>query len=251
MTREARCITVYISDGNRESREFLKCLLAEKFLVLGVSGEGDSVVGEVIRLCPDVLVADMLTSRPDGFTVVRQLNARLGDRVPGTVLLADYTSPAVISEVTSAHVSYFFLKPVPKLRLMEAVENAAAPGWADGDRLAEDISTVLRDMGLPAHLKGYRFARDAIELAVRDPSVMQNVTKGVYSCLGERFETLPANIERAMRNAIEVAWDRGDMDEMQKIFGYTVSTTKGKPTNSEFIAMIANHLRLRTKYHLQ
>ena len=146
------------------------------------------------------------------------------------------------------------VRPVPG-KVLEAPLKAATPEEAAMNReeymkehLETDITKMLHELGIPAHIKGYQYLREAILLAVDDMDVINAVTKVLYPEVARRFSTTPSRVERAIRHAIEVAWDRGDLETLQKYFGYTVSNIKGKPTNSEFIAMIADRLQLQRKH---
>ena len=246
-------VTVFVADSNREARETTSRLLSEGegIVVLGSSGSGTETVGEVIRQRPDVLVTDAVLPELDGFSVVREISEKLGSAAPASVMLSDYATPTVMSEMAASKVSYFFLKPVPASQLVGIVRSAATEHQAvakpaSHDLLA-DITALLHDIGVPAHIKGYQYLREAIMLAVKDPEIINSVTKILYPEVAKTYHTTSSRVERAIRHAIEVAWDRGDVDEIQKIFGYTVSNIKGKPTNSEFIAMLADNLSLQVK----
>ena len=165
-------------------------------------------------------------------------------------MLSDYASPAIMRDVSASAVSYFFLRPVPAGRLCEAIRNSADENgicFSEEYDLSETVTEMLLEIGIPAHLKGYQYVREAIILTVRDPEILDSITKTLYPTVAKNYGTTSSKIERAMRHAIEVACDRGDVDVFQKIFGYTVSMAKGKPTNSEFIAMLADNISLRLK----
>lgn len=252
LTKPVRTVTVFLADRDVESRAVTSKLIAmgEGCEMLGSSGDGCDVVEQVIRLRPDVLVTDLLIPGMDGFSVIRELRERMGADAPASVILADYTSPALMRDVRAYSVSYYFLKPVPGSRLIEAVRNASEnreESSAQEEDIVAVITDTLLDMGVPAHLKGYQYLRESILLALREPGVLDSVTKLLYPTVAKTYGTEAAKVERAMRHAIEVSLDRGNIDAFQRIFGYTVSMLKGKPTNSEFIAMIADHLSLRLR----
>ncbi|MBR6772184.1 MAG: sporulation transcription factor Spo0A [Clostridia bacterium] len=252
-TRPIGTVTVFVADSNREARETTEKLLSqgEGIVVLGGSGSGAETVAEVIRCRPDVLVTDAVLPELDGFSVVRQICEKLGAEAPSAVMLSDFASPTIMGEMAASKVSYFFLKPVPASQLVGIVRSAAsernAAAKLPSHDLLADITALLHDIGVPAHIKGYQYLREAIMLAVREPDIINSVTKILYPEVAKTYRTTSSRVERAIRHAIEVAWDRGDVDEIQKIFGYTVSNIKGKPTNSEFIAMLADNLSLQVK----
>ncbi|MBR4940504.1 MAG: sporulation transcription factor Spo0A [Clostridia bacterium] len=251
-TKPIAAVTVFVADSNAESRELTAELLAaaDGIIVLGTSGSGTETVAEVMKCRPEVLVTEMTLPELDGFSAVRELNEKMGPAAPAAVMLSDFASPIVMREVAASSVSYFFLKPVPAGQLTEIVRSAARQRLGEEGRphdLLADITALLHDIGVPAHIKGYQYLREAIMLSVRDPEIINSVTKILYPQVAKTYHTTSSRVERAIRHAIEVAWDRGDVDEIQKIFGYTVSNIKGKPTNSEFIAMLADNLTLSVK----
>lgn len=245
-----KSITVYVADHCDENRE-LTCQLiklSSDITVVGHSGSGEKAAKEVLALNPDVLLTDSVLPEKDGFALVRAVRDAMGQKGPAAVMLSDYYSPAIMREVAALGISYFLLKPVLEARLTETIRNAAAEreeNYIGTDRLMAEITDILRDMGIPASLRGYQFIREAIYISVRDPGVLNYVTKELYPAVARVYQTTPEKVERAMRHAIEISWDRGDLDSIHRIFGYTVSGIKGKPTNSEFVAMIADHLALK------
>ncbi len=250
-TKPTAAVTVFVADSNPETRaatiEILKG--AEGIFVLGSAGAGDEAVTEVIKTRPDVFITDILLPGKDGFSVIREISSHLGASAPATVMLSDYAGTTVMREVAATQVSYFFLRPIPSERLLQIIRSAADMRQSDSrphDLLA-DITALLHEIGVPAHIKGYQYLREAIMMAVHNPEVINSVTKILYPEVAKTYHTTSSRVERAIRHAIEVAWDRGDVDEIQKIFGYTVSNIKGKPTNSEFIAMLADNLSLKVK----
>jgi len=151
----------------------------------------------------------------------------------------------------AAGADFFALKPLSKNSLLERIRALRHPPSAQDrfrmENLITHVTKMLHDIGVPAHIKGYQYLREAIIMAVKNIDVINAVTKILYPTVAKTFSTTPSRVERAIRHAIEVAWDRGDVEEIQRIFGYTVSNIKGKPTNSEFIAMLADHLILEIK----
>ena len=152
----------------------------------------------------------------------------------------------------SRGVSFFMPKPCELTSLLDQMHHAVNEGEESEDEsqaLEREVTAVIHEVGVPAHIKGYQYVREAIVIAVQDMDVINAVTKVLYPEVARRYSTTPSRVERAVRHAIEVAWDRGDLETLQRYFGYTVSNTKGKPTNSEFIAMIADRIRLQRKIY--
>ncbi len=247
--RYIRPIRVFVADCNADSRNVLLSLLSadDRLNVLGGSGSGTEAFESIVALRPDVLVTDMILPGLDGFALVHDVRKRLGEDAPAVIMLSEYTNTVVVREVMAESVDYFMLKPVPTARLIERICDAVIAQKDDGNDLIANITQVLLEIGVPAHLRGYQYVREAIALTVADPSVLDSVTKYLYPAVANTYSTTNAKVERAIRHAIEVAWERGSMDEMQKIFGYSVSAIKGKPTNSEFVATIADYLSINTK----
>ena len=172
--------------------------------------------------------------------------------MPAFVILSNFTSPALEREVMGSGASYFMVSPFEAGELAQRVQQivgtgTAAPARGGEEPLEIQVTEILHQIGVPAHIKGYHYLRDSILMAVRTPEIINAVTKQLYPSVAKDYETTPSRVERAIRHAIEVAWDRGDVDVLTGYFGYTIHNTRGKPTNSEFIAMISDRLRLHMK----
>ena len=182
---------------------------------------------------------------------------------PHVIVLSGFVNGKVVGECSALGADYFIYKPCDPEALLARIRQLVGPGRAEGvlpgyelnasrrgpgDAGLESVVTdIIHEIGVPAHIKGYQYLREAIILTIRDMDMINAVTKVLYPEVARKFATTPSRVERAIRHAIEVAWDRGDIEVLQKFFGYTVSNIKGKPTNSEFIAMIADHLSLKQK----
>jgi two-component system response regulator (stage 0 sporulation protein A) len=174
----------------------------------------------------------------------------LKDTKTKTIVLSAFCTDQVVAEAMSLGAAYFLPKPCTAdtlLDRMQSVFGQPATPEEHAAALKNRVTAVIHEIGVPAHIKGYQYLREAIMIAVGDMEVINAVTKVLYPAVAKRFGTTPSRVERAIRHAIEVAWDRGDLETLQKYFGYTVSNAKGKPTNSEFIAMIADRLVLVMK----
>ena len=174
---------------------------------------------------------------------------------PRIVTVSNTDSSAFEQQILSAGADYYFIKPVEPEILSERLAELTMGGESNivsirkrgGPDIEITVSEIMHELGVPAHIKGYQYLRYAIVLSVEDPKMMSSVTKRLYPAIAERFDTTASRVERAIRHAIEVAWDRGDVDVLSAYFGYTIQVSRGKPTNSEFIAMIADRLRLKMK----
>ena len=191
---------------------------------------------------------DLLLPGLDGYGVLEQAAK---DKVQmKTVVVSALYRDQIVSQAMSRGVSFFMPKPCELTSLLDQMRRAVNEGEESEDEsqaLEREVTAVIHEVGVPAHIKGYQYVREAIVIAVQDKDVINAVTKVLYPEVARRYSTTPSRVERAVRHAIEVAWDRGDLETLQRYFGYTVSNTKGKPTNSEFIAMIADRLQLQRK----
>ena len=241
---------VLLADANEEFRAMLREEIekSESFAVVGSTGNGVEALELAGRCQPDLLILDVVLPGQDGLSVLRQLKA--GGTMPRVILPSAFCADQVVAEASDLGVSYFLPKPCEidsLLDRMRAVFAKAAPADEHASSLKNMVTSVIHEIGVPAHIKGYQYLREAILLAVADREVINAVTKVLYPEVAKRFGTTASRVERAIRHAIEVAWDRGDLETLQKYFGYTVSNAKGKPTNSEFIAMIADRLVLEMR----
>ena len=242
--------TVLLADANEEFRTLVRGIIdeAEEFTVVGSVGDGAEALRLARQEAPDLLLMDVLLPGLDGFGVLKQL--RELEKPPKVILISAFCSDSVVSEAVELGANYFMFKPVEENALldrMRALFGRDLPEERHPVELKNLVTSVIHEIGVPAHIKGYQYLREAIMIAVDDMDVINAVTKVLYPEVAKRFNTTPSRVERAIRHAIEVAWDRGDLETLQKYFGYTVSNAKGKPTNSEFIAMIADRLVLEQK----
>ena len=242
--------TVLLADANEEFRALVRKIIdeTEEFTVVGSVGDGAEALRLARQEAPDLLLMDVLLPGLDGFGVLKQL--RELEKPPKVILISAFCSDSVVSEAVELGANYFMFKPVEENALldrMRALFSRDLPEERHPVELKNLVTSVIHEIGVPAHIKGYQYLREAIMIAVDDMDVINAVTKVLYPEVAKRFNTTPSRVERAIRHAIEVAWDRGDLETLQKYFGYTVSNAKGKPTNSEFIAMIADRLVLEQR----
>ena len=201
---------------------------------------------------PDVLLMDGFMSRLDALGVLRELGAMRLERRPMVMVLSSADNQRFEGEVLRSGADYYFLKPYNPAMLAERIvqfssihnANANSSGVKD---LEVVVSQIMHQIGVPAHIRGYQYLREAIILSVKNDEMISSVTKVLYPTVAKTFKTTPSRVERAIRHAIEVAWDRGDVDVLSSYFGYTIQNERGKPTNSEFIAMISDNLKLQMK----
>ncbi len=201
---------------------------------------------------PDVIIMDAFMAGLDALGVLRKLNMAALGRKPLVTVLSPADNARLENELLQWGADYFFIMPFEPDTLAERILEFSAvqePGEHKprGDNLEITVSKILHEIGVPAHIKGYQYLRHAIIMCVNDTEMMSSVTKVLYPTVAKLYKTTPSRVERAIRHAIEVAWDRGDVDILSSYFGYTIQNERGKPTNSEFIAMISDRLRLGKK----
>ena len=247
-------IKLLIADSSEDFRSVLRDALENEsdFEVVGAAADGLEAVQKAAETRPDVLIMDVVLAKLDGLTVLQRLNDREEGARPQVIILSGFAADHILADVSALGAKYYMLKPCDMPTLMSRIRGLAAGAKkAVAEVKADDLETVvteiIHEIGVPAHIKGYQYLREAIILVVNDMDTINAVTKVLYPEVAKRFGTTPSRVERAIRHAIEVAWDRGDLEVLQKFFGYTVSNIKGKPTNSEFIAMIADRLQLQRK----
>lgn len=253
-------IKILIADSNPDFRAMLIEAISvhSELEVIGYVTDGISAVRMVKENSPDVIIMDIIMPPLDGLCAIRDINALTLKKRPQIYILSKFSSESVIDEARSLGVDYFMLKPFDVKSLIDRIMSKPAKNEATIHKLPLRstnpdvdieirVTEIIHEIGVPAHIKGYQYLRDAIIMTVNDMDVINAITKILYPSVAKRYQTTSSRVERAIRHAIEVAWDRGDLDTLQSFFGYTVSNAKGKPTNSEFISMIADKLRLQLK----
>ena len=247
--------TVFIADSAEEFCTGLAAALQRTtgFHVVGTAFDGEQAIRSVIEKQPDILVLDLMLPKKDGLSVLKAIGEL--DRRPAVLATSAFVSHYVSAAAANAGVRYLMQKPCDMTALTERLEEIRggeilrfpAQRRMDKTSIESMVTGIIHEIGVPAHIKGYQYLREAIIIAVNDMDVINAITKVLYPQVAKTFQTTPSRVERAIRHAIEVAWDRGDLDTLQRFFGYTVSNTKGKPTNSEFIALIADKLQLQLR----
>ena len=247
--------TVMIADNTEEFCSSLVTALqrSEGFRVVGTANDGEQAVRMILEKQPQILVLDLMLSKKDGLSVLKAISTM--DRKPAVLATSGFITDYVASAAANLGVQYLMLKPCDMTALTERLEELRGGQTVRSFSAAQEskpsieamVTSIIHEIGVPAHIKGYQYLREAIIIAVEDMDVINAITKVLYPQVAKAFQSTPSRVERAIRHAIEVAWDRGDLDTLQRFFGYTVSNTKGKPTNSEFIALIADKLQLQLK----
>lgn len=254
MTKRTRIMLA--QEGSDFANHCASFLSSYGFDVKTVAKDGSKIIESIRELSPDVVLMDAFMPRIDALGVLNQLRETELDKRPVIALMSAVDNPRFEQVLLSAGADYYFLKPFELNVLAQRLSELA--GWQNtsekeltksqqSNDLEVTISDVMREIGVPAHIKGYQYLRQSIILTVNDPELMHAVTKLLYPTVAKTNHTTPSRVERAIRHAIEVAWDRGDVDVLSSYFGYTIQNSRGKPTNSEFIAMISDKLRLEMK----
>lgn len=249
-------IKVLIVDDNKEyakslQKEFEK---QEEVVVVGVAENGVEGIEYINVTSPDIVVLDMVMPKLDGFGVLEKSFSKR----PEFIMLSEFCPDKIAAKALYAGASYFLSKSLDikdivsrvmqmsdfdESKIMSTVDKVINKRYS----IEADVTEIIHEIGVPAHIKGYQYLREAIIMTVDDIEMINSITKLLYPTVAKKYNTTASRVERAIRHAIEVAWDRGDTDILNKFFGYTVASGRGKPTNSEFIAMIADKLRLQLK----
>lgn len=257
-------IKILIADDNREFCGILKDFFdsEDDFETVEICSNGLEVLNVLEKKTVEILILDLIMPYLDGIGVLEKLSGYPNEDRPKIIILTAFGQENITQKAVGLGADYYILKPFnlqvlgDRVRqiardiqiqtevrgVLSPVMSAAAP-----KDLEVEVTKVIHEIGVPAHVKGYQYLRDAIMLVVDEVNFLGAVTKELYPAIAQKYDTTPSRVERAIRHAIELAWDRGDLDKINKFFGYTVSIDKGKPTNSEFIAIIADRLRLESK----
>lgn len=251
---------LFTEEPNDFGKHCTAVLKSYGFDVKLVSKNGAEVLRMLESEKPDVLVMDAIMASTDALGVLQQISAS-NRKKPLVMVVSGVDNQRFENEVLLAGADYYFLKPFDISMMAERI--MLMTGWnqklsgkndtygntvrMSNSDLEVLVSDIMHQIGVPAHIKGYQYLREAIILSINDTEMMNSVTKVLYPTVAKRFATTSSRVERAIRHAIEVAWDRGDVDVLSSYFGYTIQNTRGKPTNSEFIAMISDKLRLQLK----
>lgn len=261
--------SVAIADDNERMLEILDSILRqdEDIQIVGIARNGEEACQIIREKEPDIMLLDIIMPKLDGLSVMEKIGQ--GDKnrkKPEFIVISAIGQERIIEDAFLLGASYYIMKPFDHEMLLNRIQSLkedrqkrkteirkVAPyetKLAYMERnLETDVTNMIHEIGVPAHIKGYQYLRDAIMMAVEDMNMLNSITKILYPTIAKNHQTTPSRVERAIRHAIEVAWSRGKMDTIDELFGYTVSVGKGKPTNSEFIALIADKIRLDYKKH--
>ncbi|WP_308639057.1 sporulation transcription factor Spo0A [Paenibacillus silvisoli] len=267
-------IEVLLADDNREFTNLLSEYISEQndMVVTGVAYNGEEVLRllEETREVPDVLILDIIMPHLDGLGVLERLREMNLPTMPKIIMLTAFGQENITQKAVQLGASYYILKPfdmeILANRIRQLVGNPTVISStyststasssvsksnvvpiAKGKNLDANITSIIHEIGVPAHIKGYQYLREAITMVYNNIEILGAITKTLYPAIAEKFKTTPSRVERAIRHAIEVAWTRGNIDSISHLFGYTINISKSKPTNSEFIAMVADKLRIEHK----
>ncbi len=251
---------IMLVDDNKELVETISSYLGkfDDLTVVGTASNGVDALEKLPSVNPDIIILDSIMPKLDGFGFLETLN-KTTDKKPKTIMVTASTSDETVSTAMSLGVQCFMAKPFNLDSLAQRVRSVSSPvkpsrtvdffkdNTEEEYDLESKITEILRDIGVPAHIRGYAFMRESIMLSVHNADVLNYITKGLYPEIASSNNTTASRVERAIRHAIEVAWSRGSYEQKEALFGYTIDANRGKPTNSEFIALIADKLRLEMR----
>ena len=255
-------LKVLIADDNPRMASMIQNILMDddEIQVVGTAEDGVETLGMIEETEPDLLLLDLIMPKLDGLGVMERLQEKQKmKKVPEIIVVSGISQERITDTAFALGASYYLLKPFESETLLSHVQKfkpgARAKLIATGNEnrrnekmakynLESDVTNIIHEIGVPAHIKGYQYLRDSIMLSVKDRDVINSITKILYPTIAKMYQTTSSRVERAIRHAIEVAWNRGNTETLNDLFGYTISNRKGKPTNSEFIALIADKIRL-------
>lgn len=266
-------MTILIADDNQEFSQTLANYIQEQddMEVIGIAKDGEEAIEMISNVEPDIALLDVIMPHLDGIGVLEKIGMNQNNKNPICIMLSAVGQDKITQKAISLGAEYYVVKPfdiellikrIRELRNFKPNQNhngfigreiktqyveIPLDAQKSQENLEALVTNIIHEVGVPAHIKGYQYLREAIIMVVNDIDVINQITKSLYPKIAYKFNTTPSRVERAIRHAIEVAWGRGDQKTVEKIFGYTISAAKGKPTNSEFIAMIADKLRLELK----
>ena len=260
---------IVISDDNKDFCEILSEYLGKQpdMEVVGIAHNGVEACSMIQEKQPDIVILDVIMPHLDGIGVLERMKTINFEKRPVFIMLSAVGQDKITEKALNLGAEYYIIKPfdmgtlIKRIRQLKEnhqiiksntkspnspkVTNSGQPTYAmSALSLEKEVTNVIHEIGIPAHIKGYQYLRDAIIMAINDMDILNSITKQLYPNIAKKYNTTPSRVERAIRHAIEVAWSRGKMDTIDKLFGYTINNGKGKPTNSEFVALIADRLRL-------
>lgn len=254
-------LNVEIADDNDETLKLLENIIKDEkdMNLVGTAHNGEEAYDMILSKKPDVVVMDLVMPKMDAISVMDKFNNDdgKGKKKPYFIILSAIGQESVIESAMNFGATYYLMKPFDPETVVKRIRytnkpDAQSPGnnkstssnAKKGINLEMEVTDIIHEIGVPAHIKGYQYLRDAIIMSVNDMEMLGSITKILYPGIAKKYQTTPSRVERAIRHAIEVAWSRGKMDTLDALFGYTIHNGKGKPTNSEFVALIADKIRL-------
>lgn len=255
---------VLIADNTVDcGRIYESALLNCGFSVHLEEKDGLKVLDSILKIKPDIVLMDVFLPRIDSIAIMSEIKANANFKSPKFFLMSTFDNQMLESQLMASGASYYFLKPFDTNILIERIKllsgynsnilinreraNANISNLSNSDDIEVIVTETIHNMGVPAHIKGYNYLRESIIMSIENKEMINSITKTLYPTVAEKFNTTPSRVERAIRHAIEVAWERGDIDILNSYFGYTIHIARGKPTNSEFIALLSDKIRLDMK----
>lgn len=263
-------ITCAIADDNIRMLQLLNDVVATEPSIenVGNAKDGEELFALIKSKSPDVVLLDLIMPKIDGLTVMEKVNENKNiQKKPTFIIISAIGNERIAEDAFNLGADYYIMKPFDNNALLNRIRNIKNSMSRNGtvfknvkqtvveqsadreNNLENDITGIIHEIGIPAHIKGYQYLREAIFMVVRDMDMLNCITKVLYPTIAKKFQTTSSRVERAIRHAIEVAWSRGKIEVIDELFGYTVNNRKGKPTNSEFIALISDKIRL--EYNLR
>ncbi len=261
-------ITCAIADDNIRMLQLLNDVVATEPSIenVGNAKDGEELFALIKSKSPDVVLLDLIMPKIDGLTVMEKVNENKNiQKKPTFIIISAIGNERIAEDAFNLGADYYIMKPFDNNALLNRIRNIKNSMSRNGtvfknvkqtvveqsadreNNLENDITGIIHEIGIPAHIKGYQYLREAIFMVVRDMDMLNCITKVLYPTIAKKFQTTSSRVERAIRHAIEVAWSRGKIEVIDELFGYTVNNGKGKPTNSEFIALISDKIRLEYK----
>lgn len=260
---------IAVADDHERMRRLLEQIIMqeETLQLVGMAADGEELLQLIETKKPDIVLLDLIMPKLDGLAVMEHVNQKTEGKKPAFIVLSAVSYEKMVEQTFALGAQYYILKPfdhemlldrirrIPCAHLSETLKTESTniekfceiEGYEvkkEKKNLEQNITELIHEVGIPAHIKGYLYLRDAIRMSVLDREMLQSVTKILYPTVAKHYQTTASRVERAIRHAIEVAWNRGKTDTIDEIFGYTVSQDKGKPTNSEFIALITDRIQM-------
>lgn len=260
-------LKVILADNNPKDLDELANAISAEMEIIGLADNGKSAYEMIIENQPDVVVLDVILPVIDGFGVIEKV-INNSKKVPQFIMTSSIGTQSLIECANNLGVAYYIMKPYDYQIVCERIKQIAGmknqnlryylarngeiegyiKEYSEYD-MKQDVTNIIHELGIPAHIKGYQYIREGIIMAVEDVNMMNYITKLLYPTIAKKYKTTSSSVERAIRHAIEVAWNRGRIEILEEMFGYSVQGDRGKPTNSEFIALIADKLRLQYRMH--